>query len=128
MNDLARNKPISENSTPSPAELPVTLSERAARQVHKIRVDESVSDDQYLRIAVKGGGCSGMSYNLGFDTATSNDHRFHVHDVEVIVDKRHLLYLEGITIDFHDGLDARGFVFNNPNATSTCGCGTSFSA
>lgn len=128
MDNSVQNNSLSEKQT-SPASMPpVTLSERAAKQVRKIRVDESVADDQFLRIAVKGGGCSGLSYNLGFDTATSNDQRFHVHGVEVIVDKRHLLYLEGITVDFHDGLDARGFVFNNPNATSTCGCGTSFSA
>lgn len=128
MANVVQDNSFPEKQTPPSAEPPVTLSERAARQVQKIRVDESIANDQFLRIAVKGGGCSGLSYNLGFDTATSNDHRFHVHDVEIIVDKRHLLYLEGICVDFHDGLDARGFVFNNPNATSTCGCGTSFSA
>ncbi len=109
-------------------ETPVVLTERAARQVNKIVKDEEIPGHHYLRIAVKGGGCSGLSYALGFDECTDSDKHFTTNGVEVIVDKRHVLYLSGITIDFHDGLDARGFVFNNPNATSTCGCGTSFSA
>ncbi|MEX0773768.1 MAG: iron-sulfur cluster assembly accessory protein, partial [Balneolales bacterium] len=70
----------------------------------------------------------GMSYALGFDNKTDQDEILKTHEIQVIVDKRHILYLSGIVIDFHDGLDARGFVFENPNASSTCGCGTSFSA
>lgn len=108
--------------------VPVTLTERAAGQVKKIIKDEAIPEQQYLRVAVKGGGCSGLSYSLGFDEPTDSDEFFTTNDVEVIVDKQHVIYLSGISIDFHDGLDARGFVFNNPNATSTCGCGTSFSA
>lgn len=107
---------------------PVSLTERAARQVKRIVEEEGIPSGQYLRIAVKGGGCSGLSYSLGFDERTDNDECYATQNVEVIVDKRHILYLGGISVDFHDGLDARGFVFNNPNATSTCGCGTSFSA
>lgn len=118
------NDPI----TSTQQESPVALTKRAARQVRKITEEESIPENQFLRIAVKGGGCSGLSYSLGFDEQTDDDQQFVTEGVEVIVDKRHILYLSGISIDFHDGLDARGFVFNNPNATSTCGCGTSFSA
>lgn len=115
-------------SIPNETAQPVQLTERAARQVQKIIADEEIPPEQRLRVGVKGGGCSGLSYSLGFDHATAEDEHFASNGVEVIVDKRHILYLEGISIDFHDGLDARGFVFSNPNATSTCGCGTSFSA
>ncbi len=107
---------------------PVSLTERAARQVQRIIGDESIPSHHYLRVAVKGGGCSGLSYSLGFDERNDNDEIYTTNGVDLIVDKRHILYLSGISIDFHDGLDARGFVFNNPNASSTCGCGSSFSA
>lgn len=107
---------------------PVALTDRAVREVQKIVEKEDISSEHYLRIAVKGGGCSGLSYSLGFDERTDSDELFTTNGIDVIVDKRHILYLSGISIDYHDGLDARGFVFNNPNATSTCGCGTSFSA
>ena len=106
----------------------VGLTARAIHQIGKIRVEESIPDDNYLRIGVKGGGCSGMSYTLGFDHKTEHDLEYAIGDVKVIVDKRHALYLEGTAVDFKDGLDARGFIFMNPVATSTCGCGSSFSA
>ncbi|MEX1135707.1 MAG: iron-sulfur cluster assembly accessory protein [Balneolales bacterium] len=106
----------------------VNLTDRAAQQVKKVIIEDKLPDDQYLRIGVKGGGCAGMSYALGFDNKTDQDEILKTHEIQVIVDKRHILYLSGIVIDFHDGLDARGFVFENPNASSTCGCGTSFSA
>lgn len=105
----------------------VHLTERAARQIRKIREDESTPDDQYLRVGVKGGGCSGMSYVLGFDHKNEFDTLIEREGIQVIVDKRHLMYLGGTVVDFRDGLDARGFTFENPQATSTCGCGTSFS-
>ncbi|MDI6402481.1 iron-sulfur cluster assembly accessory protein [Balneolaceae bacterium ANBcel3] len=104
------------------------LTERAAQQVKNIIKEEKVESDKVLRIAVKGGGCSGLSYELGFDVPTTADQMFESHGVKIAIDKRHLLYLEGLSVDFRDGLDARGFMFENPNATSTCGCGTSFSA
>lgn len=81
-----------------------------------------------LRVGVKGGGCSGMSYILGFDKKREFDHEYALSDIQIYIDRRHGLYLMGVTIDYHEGLDARGFVFDNPNATSTCGCGSSFSA
>lgn len=104
----------------------VLLTERAARQVRKIREDEATPDDQYLRVGVKGGGCSGMSYVLGFDHKNDFDIQIEREGIQVIVDKRHLMYLSGTVVDFRDGLDARGFTFENPQATDTCGCGSSF--
>lgn len=105
---------------------PVTLTERAAKQVKKIKTDENLEDGLYLRVAVEGGGCSGLSYKLGLDHKTEEDVVFENFGVEIIVASKHLMYLEGIEIDYPDGLDARGFTFDNPNATDNCGCGTSF--
>lgn len=105
---------------------PLVLTERAARQVQKIQEDEGLSDDMYLRVAVDGGGCSGLSYKLGLDHRTEEDRLYESFGVEVIVAEKHLIYLEGMHIDYPDGLDARGFTFENPNAIENCGCGTSF--
>jgi iron-sulfur cluster assembly protein len=80
----------------------------------------------YLRVAVEGAGCSGLSYKLGLDHRTDEDRVYASYGVEIIVKEEHLMYLEGISIDYPDGLDARGFVFDNPNATDNCGCGESF--
>ncbi|MDX1671148.1 MAG: iron-sulfur cluster assembly accessory protein [Balneolaceae bacterium] len=102
------------------------LTPRAAKQIRRIRAEEELSDELYLRVAVEGGGCSGLSYKLGFDNRTPEDQLFESQDVEILVDRRHLIYLEGITVDYPDGLDARGFTFNNPNASESCGCGASF--
>ncbi|MGE5108577.1 MAG: HesB/IscA family protein, partial [Sphingobacteriales bacterium] len=74
----------------------------------------------------KGGGCSGMTYVLGFDKKEENDEQFTMEGLEIIMNKAHGIYLMGMEIDYSDGLNARGFVFKNPNASSTCGCGTSF--
>ncbi len=106
----------------------IQLTDRATKQVAEIRENDNIPEDQYLRVGVKGGGCAGMSYELGFDHKTENDELETINGVEVIIDKRHVLYLAGIEVDFQDGLDARGFTFENPNASSTCGCGISFSA
>tara|TARA_R110002124_G_scaffold208776_3_gene375108 strand:- start:18115 stop:18546 length:432 start_codon:yes stop_codon:yes gene_type:complete len=106
---------------------PVTLTSRAAKQVQSIIDKEGLDENLYLRVAVEGGGCSGLSYKLGLDYRTENDSVFENHGVEVIVDPKHLMYLEGIEIDYPDGLDARGFTFDNPNSVEDCGCGTSFS-
>lgn len=81
---------------------------------------------QFLRVGVKGGGCSGMTYVLGFDQKEADDMEFEINDIPVIMKTAHGIYLHGIEVDFQQGLNARGFVFNNPNASSTCGCGTSF--
>ena len=106
---------------------PVTLTERAARQVMKIKAGNKEHENLYLRVAVEGGGCSGLSYKLGLDHRTEEDIVFENFGVELIVEEKHLMYLEGIQIDYPDGLDARGFTFDNPNAVDNCGCGTSFS-
>ncbi len=105
---------------------PVQLTDRAADQVRKIRSDESLEDDLCLRVAVEGGGCSGLSYKLGFDYKSDEDEVLVSNGIEIIVDPKHMMYLKGISIDYPDGLDARGFTFDNPNASETCGCGSSF--
>jgi iron-sulfur cluster assembly protein len=106
----------------------VELTTSAVKQILKIRAAEQVPGDHYLRIGVKGGGCSGMSYILEFGAKSDMDVLIEQNGLEMVVDKRHLLYLGGTRLDFSEGLDNRGFVFTNPKATSTCGCGTSFSA
>ncbi|MEQ8577250.1 MAG: iron-sulfur cluster assembly accessory protein [Balneola sp.] len=106
---------------------PVTLTERASIQVKAIIEKEGLDENLYLRVAVEGGGCSGLSYKLGLDYRTEDDVAFENYGVEVIVASKHLMYLEGIEIDYPDGLDARGFTFDNPNSVEDCGCGTSFS-
>jgi iron-sulfur cluster assembly protein len=105
---------------------PVVLTERAARQVREIKKKESLDGELYLRVAVEGGGCSGLSYKLGFDIKTDEDKVIESQGMDIIIDPKHLMYLEGIVIDYPDGLDARGFTFDNPNASESCGCGSSF--
>ncbi|MFU8812228.1 MAG: HesB/IscA family protein [Balneolaceae bacterium] len=107
-------------------ENPVRLTERAAKQIRKIKEQEQLDDELYLRVAVEGGGCSGLSYKLGFDIRTDEDEVVNSQNLDIIVDPKHLMYLNGITIDYPDGLDARGFTFDNPNASEACGCGSSF--
>lgn len=107
---------------------PVKLSPRAAEEIKKIMTTKEIPDGFSLRVGVRGGGCSGMSYILGFDKQREHDATFEIDGITVYMDKRHGLYLMGTTIDYHDGLNARGFTFDNPNATQTCGCGSSFAA
>jgi iron-sulfur cluster assembly protein len=109
----------------------VTLTERAAQEVRKILDDQKMEPTStLLRVGVAGGGCSGFSYALGFDTNydPAKDSKYEVHGVNVVVDKKSALYLDGTTVDFYDGLEKRGFTFDNPNAVKTCGCGSSFQA
>lgn len=113
---------------PAARSSPVRLSERAVAEVKKIQANKQIPADYGLRVGVKGGGCSGMSYVLGFDKKREHDLAFDEQGVKVYMDRRQGLYLLGTTVDYHDGLDARGFVFDNPNATQTCGCGSSFAA
>ncbi len=107
----------------------IQLTEKAAAEVLRAR-EEAKLDEQYLRIGVVGGGCSGFSYSLQFDTNydAEKDSKFTLHGVDVVVDKKSSLYLDGTTIDWFDELGRRGFAFNNPNAVKTCGCGSSFQA
>lgn len=107
---------------------PLTLTPGAIRELKKLKEQQEISDDFGLRVGVEGGGCAGMNYILGFDQKKDGDNEYDIDGIRVFMNKAHGLYLAGMEIDFRNGLDARGFTFNNPNATSTCGCGSSFSA
>lgn len=107
---------------------PLTISDSALEQLRRIKEEQSITADHGLRVGVKGGGCAGFSYVLGFDLPKDNDETFEIGGLNVLMQKAHAIYLIGIEIDWHNGLNNRGFVFNNPNAKDTCGCGTSFSA
>jgi len=105
----------------------VTLTEKAAGEVKKIITDQELPDGTVLRIGVKGGGCSGFAYDLNFDTDTTEQDRIdEQHGVKMAIDKKFDPYLDGTVLDFYDGLEKRGFVFNNPNVVKSCGCGSSF--
>ncbi len=105
----------------------VTLTEKAAGEVKKIMTEQNLPDEAVLRVGVQGGGCSGFAYSLNFDTSTSErDRVIDVYGVKLAVDKKFDPYLDGPVVDFYDGLEKRGFVFNNPNVVKSCGCGSSF--
>jgi len=106
------------------------LSEKAAHEVKRIMQDQKLESDMVLRVGVAGGGCSGFQYSLGFDNKFDEklDSKYDYHGVTVVVDKKSALYLDGTTVDFYEGLEKRGFTFDNPNAVKSCGCGSSFSA
>ncbi len=104
----------------------VVLTELAAEKVLEIRKAEGIEEDMGLRVRVVGGGCAGFSYDLYFDKGSDMDKEFTVHGVRMIVDEMSLMYLVGTEIDYIEGLGGAGFKFNNPNVTSTCGCGSSF--
>ncbi len=108
----------------------VTLTETAAREIKTIIEQQELNAESIrLRVGVKGGGCSGFSYLLDLtETQRDSDEEFDEHGVKLICDPKSYLYLNGTTIDFREEIMGRGFVFNNPNATSTCGCGSSFGA
>jgi iron-sulfur cluster assembly protein len=108
--------------------MPITLTERAASEVKRVMTEQSVPESAVLRVGVQGGGCSGFSYSLGFDTETSEqrDRVTEIHGIRLAMEKKFDPYLDGTVLDFYDGLERRGFVFNNPNVVKTCGCGSSF--
>ena len=107
----------------------LALSEEATKQVKALKEAQSLGDNVFLRVGVKGGGCSGMSYSLEFDTdLTPHDREFEIAGIKVVCDKKSYIYLTGTMLDYvQQGLTG-GFTFVNPNAKSSCGCGTSFSA
>ena len=111
----------------------INLTEKAAGEVKRIVAEQkeagSFPEVVYLRLRVVGGGCSGFQHKLDLDPTYNEklDEKFEFHGVPVVIDKRSLMYMEGVTVDFHDDLNARGFSISNPNAKSTCGCGSSFS-
>jgi iron-sulfur cluster assembly accessory protein len=108
----------------------IILSETAAGEIQRVITEQQMSENTCLRIGVAGGGCSGFQYALGFDEKIdeTNDLVSEQHGIKVLVDKKSELFLDGTTIDFYEGLEKRGFTFENPNAVKSCGCGSSFSA
>lgn len=106
---------------------PLEVTERALEEIRSIREKNDIPADYGLRVGVKGGGCSGLSYTLAFDAEKRDDDKVLTFDnVQLYVDKKSLFYLMGCEVDYTDGLNGRGFTFTNPNATKTCGCGSSF--
>jgi iron-sulfur cluster assembly accessory protein len=107
-------------------ESPLQFSSRAVNEIRRLMDEPGFDKDNMLRIGVKGGGCSGLSYILGFDKKNPEDELYEFDDLTFIMNPSHGIYLTGMQIHWEDGLNARGFSFNNPNASKTCGCGTSF--
>ena len=108
----------------------ISISERAQKRIHKIREDQNVSNEAFLKVGVVSGGCSGLIYNLDFSTneqPTEQDQVFMINGIKVLVDMRSFLYLAGTELDYTDGFEGQGFHFHNPNANRTCSCGESFS-
>ncbi|PWN07131.1 HesB/IscA family protein [Rhodohalobacter mucosus] len=108
----------------------ITISERAAKRIGEIRKEKNISSDTPLRVSVVSGGCSGLTYDLNFDSEkeiTAEDKQFEDHGVKMVVDMRSFLYLAGTNLDYTDGLTGQGFHFHNPNAVRSCSCGESFS-
>ena len=108
----------------------VMITEKAAKEVQRVLSEQKMPESTVLRVGVACGGCSGFQYSLGFDEGSdaAKDHVSSQHGISVAVDKKSYLLLDGTTIDFYEGLEKRGFTFDNPNAVKTCGCGSSFSA
>jgi iron-sulfur cluster assembly protein len=105
---------------------PVTFTSSAIDEIRRLMNAPGFDNSQRLRVGVKGGGCSGMTYILGFDQPKENDGYFEIEGIGCVMEKAHEIYLYGMEIDWQDGLNNRGFTFKNPNASKTCGCGTSF--
>jgi len=129
MATMTEQETLGVKNTPSSK---IILTQKAAEEVKRITADQAeagTTEKLYLRVRVVGGGCSGFQHKLDLDPQVNPklDEVFQLHDVEVVVDKRSLLYLDGVTIDFHNDLNKRGFSITNPHAKSTCGCGSSFS-
>lgn len=107
---------------------PIGFTNSALEELHRLNDNLELKDDAVLRIGVKGGGCSGMSYLLAFDKKEEGDNMYSLDGIPVVMNKAHVMYVIGMEIDWENGLANRGFSFNNPNASSTCGCGQSFSS
>lgn len=104
----------------------ITLTDKAAEKINELLADQPEGTDQALRVAVRGGGCSGFQYALAFDKKRDDDHVFEHNGVAVIVDKVSMQFVFGSEVDFVDGLQGAGFAVNNPNVVAACGCGSSF--
>lgn len=105
---------------------PVTLTAGAVEEIRRLMQEPGFDSSKRLRVGVKGGGCSGLSYVLGFDDPADADEYFEIEGIPCVMNKSHGIYLMGMEVDWQDGLNSRGFTFSNPNASKTCGCGTSF--
>jgi iron-sulfur cluster assembly accessory protein len=105
---------------------PVSFTNSAIQELKRVINEPGFDNTKRLRIGVKGGGCSGLSYMLGFDDVQENDTAFIIDGISCVMNKNHELYLYGMQIDWESGLNNRGFTFTNPNASSSCGCGSSF--
>jgi iron-sulfur cluster assembly protein len=105
---------------------PIKLTVGAIAEIKRLMGEPGFDTSNMLRIGVKGGGCSGLSYMLGFDKITPADMDYEIEGVRFVMDKAHEMYLAGMEVDYQGGLNSRGFTFTNPNASTTCGCGTSF--
>lgn len=107
----------------------IEITEKAVKEVRRLQTSDPASNGTHLRVMVVGGGCSGMSYKLGFENEApkDSDKVFEKDGVKLVVDPKSFLFLSGTTLDFSDGLNGTGFTFSNPNAKRTCGCGSSFS-
>ena len=126
------DQPTLKTADAPPAAVPVTVTEKAAGDVKRIIADQQAAgaaEKLYLRISVRGGGCSGFQNKLDLDTTYNEktDVMSEQHGVTLVVDKKSLLYLQGATVDFHEDLNARGFRITNPQAKGSCGCGSSYS-
>jgi iron-sulfur cluster assembly protein len=105
----------------------ITITEKAKKEILRIKQDNNIPESYGLRVGVKGGGCSGLTYTLNFDgNKQDGDTIIEADNVQLFIDGKSLFYLMGTELDFSDGLNGKGFVFNNPNAAKTCGCGESF--
>jgi len=105
----------------------INITDAAKNQLEKLKNQEGFTDNYFVRVIVKGGGCSGFIYDLSFgDIVEDNEEVFEDNGIKIVTNKPSLLYIFGTTLDFSDGLNGKGFTFNNPNATRTCGCGESF--
>ena len=108
-------------------ESPIKFTEDAIDEIKRLMNDEDFNNEQFLRVGVKGGGCSGLTYVLGFEEKLQDDEIYDANGLQFVMNPSHELYLFGMEVDWHGGLNSRGFTFSNPNASKTCGCGTSFS-
>jgi iron-sulfur cluster assembly protein len=104
----------------------ITLTPGAVKEINRLISEEKPESDKFLRIGVKGGGCAGFTYVLEFDNCRDGDTVYEIDGIKIIVDLSHELYLAGTEVDFQQGLNSRGFIYRNPNASKTCGCGESF--
>jgi iron-sulfur cluster assembly protein len=105
---------------------PVTFTQGAIDEIKRLMKLENFDNEKFLRVGVKGGGCSGMSYILGFEPKTEKDEYFEIDGIPCIINPAHSIYLMNMEVNWEGGLNSRGFTFNNPNASTTCGCGSSF--